>query len=102
MNPILSILNFMLKDEAVLLKFQNDFPPLLVAELIQFKDDSEYNGRHRVAGFFTAKLRENPSFLKNYATDHEAFDTEWNRIQTELSSRLEEQRKNRRNKGQTL
>lgn len=97
MNPILSVLNFMLKDEAVLLKFQNDLPPLLVAELIQFKDDSEYNGRHRVAGFFTAKLRENPSFLRNYATDPEAFDTEWNRIQTEFFDFVAEQRKDRRN-----
>lgn len=96
MNPILSVLNFMLKDEAVLLKFQKDFPPLLVAELIKFKDDSEYNGRHRVAGFFTTKLRENPSFLRNYATDPEAFDTEWNRIQTEFSELIEEQKKNRR------
>lgn len=87
----------MLKDEAVLLKFQRDFPPLLVAELIKFKDDSEYNGRHRVAGFFTTKLRENPSFLRNYATDHEAFDTEWNRIQTEFSDFVAEQRKDRRN-----
>ena len=96
MNPILSILNFMLKNETVLLKFRKDFPPLLVAELIQFKDDSEYNGRHRVAGFFTTKLRENPSFLRNYATDAEAFDIEWNRIQTEFSDFVEEQRKTRR------
>ena len=86
----------MLNDEAVLLKFQQDFPPLLVAELIKFKDDSEYNGRHRVAGFFTTKLRENPSFLRNYATDAEAFDIEWNGIQTEFAQLLEEQRKNRK------
>lgn len=77
MNPILSILNFMLKDEAVLLKFQKDFPPLLVAELVNLKNDPEYVGRHRVIGFFTNKLRENPSFLKNYATDSEAYDAEW-------------------------
>lgn len=91
----------MLKDEAVLLKFQRDLPPLLVAELIKFKDDSEYVSRHRVAGFFTTKLRENPSFLRNYATNPEAFDAEWDRIQKEFSELMEEQRKNRRNKGQT-
>lgn len=86
----------MLKNEAVLLKFQQDFPPSLVAELIKFKNDPEYAGRHRVFGFFANKLRENPSFLKNYATDTESFDTEWNRIQTEFSEFMEEQRKNRR------
>lgn len=92
----------MLKDDAVLAKFQRDFPAPLVAELIRLKENPEYAGRGRVLSFFLSRLGRDPLFLKNYATDGEAFDIEWNRIQTELSSRLEEQKKNRRNKGQTL
>lgn len=96
MNPLLSTLSFLLQDEAVVAKFQQDLPAPVFATLNQFKQDPTKATGHMV-GFFVNQLRTDPNFLRDYATDKAAFDAEMDKIQAELNRLREEQRNKRRN-----
>jgi hypothetical protein len=88
------MLSFLLQDEAVVVKFQQDLPVPIFNALNQFKQDqAKVTGP--MVGFFVNQLRKDPNFLRNYATDKTAFDAEMDKIQAELN-RIREEHRNKR------